>query len=58
MALLEILMKPLLDAQRAAGREEAKAEFESWKARQLAAGVQFSEEEDEPENAEPPASDQ
>lgn len=58
MALLEILMKPLLDAQREAGREEAKAEFEAWKARQRAAGVRFSEEEDEPENDESSVSDQ
>ena len=62
MALLEILMKPLLDAQREAGREEgqaaAKAQFEAWKARQRAAGIQFSEEEDEPENDEPSPSDQ
>ena len=49
MALLETLLKPLLDAQmeagmakgREAGRAEADAEFEEWKAKQRAAGVQF-----------------
>ncbi len=61
MALLEILMRPLLNAQREAGREEgeaagreegkaaataaATAQFEAWKARQQAAGVQFVDDE-------------
>ena len=45
MALLEILMKPLLDAQREAGREEAEAEFEKWKAKQRAAGAQFVDDD-------------
>ena len=45
MALLEMLMKPLLDAQREKGKEEAEAEFEEWKARQRAAGVKFVEDE-------------
>lgn len=57
MALLEILMKPLLDAQREAGREEAKAEFEAWKARQRAAGVKFADDElyDDAPQEHPPA---
>ena len=68
MALLEILMKPLLDAQLEAGieigKQEGKAEvtkeFEAWKERQRAAGVEFVDDDDydEPENCEPPASDQ
>ena len=61
MALLEILMRPLLNAQREAGieigREEGKAEgevqgrsranaeFEVWKERQRAAGVEFVDDE-------------
>ena len=53
MALLETLLKPLLDAQREVGeqigeaRAKAKsdAEFEAWKARQRAAGVQFVDDE-------------
>ena len=45
MALLETLLKPLLDAQREAGRAEAEAEFEVWKARQRAAGVKFVDDE-------------
>ena len=57
MALLEILMKPLLDAQLEKGREEgeargevrgrakAEAEFEQWKAKQRAAGLQFVDDE-------------
>ena len=57
MALLEILMRPLLDAQREAGREEghaageaageatAKEQFEAWKARQRAAGVEFVDDD-------------
>ena len=61
MALLEILMKPLLDAQREAGREEgeatAKARFEAWKARQRAAGVKFADDElhDDAPQEHPPA---
>ena len=39
--VLEFLLKPLLNAQREAGRSEAKAQFEAWKARQRAAGVEF-----------------
>ena len=68
MALLEILMKPLLDAQLEAGieigkqegRAEGKAQFEAWKERQRAAGVEFVDDDDydEPENDEFPASDQ
>ncbi len=61
MALLEILMKPLLDAQLEAGIEIGKAEvtkeFEAWKERQRAAGVEFVDD-DEPENDESPPSDQ
>ncbi len=60
MGLLEILMKPLLDAQREAGREEGrtagKARFEAWKARQRAAGVEFVDDElsdDTPEHHPP-----
>ena len=60
IALLEILMKPLLDAQREAGREEgeaaAKAQFEAWKARQRAAGVEFVDDglpEDTPQEHPP-----
>ena len=67
MALLEILMRPLLNAQRAAGREEgeaagreegeaaATAQFDAWKERQRAAGVQFVDDEppDDLTNAEP-----
>ena len=60
MALLEILMRPLLNAQLEAGieigKKEAKAvvqqEFEAWKERQRAAGVQFVDDEpptDQPE---------
>ena len=53
MALLETLLKPLLDAQREAGieigKKEAKAavqkEFEAWKERQRAAGVEFVDDE-------------
>ncbi len=53
MALLETLLKPLLDAQmeagmekgRKVGRAEADAEFEEWKAKQRAAGVQFLDDE-------------
>lgn len=45
MALLETLLKPLLDAQREKGKEEAEAEFEEWKARQRDAGVQFVDDE-------------
>ena len=49
MALLEMLLKPLLDAQMEAGlekgREKAEAEFEEWKAKQRAAGVQFVDDE-------------
>ena len=45
MALLETLMKPLLDAQREAGRSEANAEFEEWKKQQIAAGVEFVDDE-------------
>ena len=58
MALLEILMKPLLDAQREAGRSEANAEFEEWKKRQRAAGVAFVDDDDEPESDQSPAHDQ
>ena len=69
MALLEILMKPLLDAQleagieigkqegRAEGKAEgeatakaaAKAQFEAWKERQRAAGVEFVDDGELPE---------
>lgn len=45
MALLETLLKPLLDAQREKGKAEAEAEFEEWKARQRDAGVQFVDDE-------------
>ncbi len=67
MALLEILVKPLLDAQleagieigreegEAQGRSQANAEFEAWKERQRAAGVEFVDDDDEPENDKPPA---
>ena len=74
MALLEILMRPLLNAQREAGieigREEGKAEgevqgrsranaeFEVWKERQRAAGVEFVDDDDEPESDQSPAHDQ
>ena len=62
MALLEFLMKPLLDAQLEAGieigRKEEKKEFETWKARQRAAGVEFVDDDDEPESGQPPARDQ
>lgn len=61
MALLEILMKPLLDAQREAGREEAEAQFEVWKSRQRAAGAVFLDDdelpEDPPARTEPPDAD-
>ncbi len=65
MALLEILMRPLLNAQLEAGieigKKEGKKEFEAWKERQRAAGVQFVEHaeqpEDLPEPSEPPDSD-
>ena len=69
MALLEFLMKPLLDAQLEAGieigrkegkeegREEERKEFETWKARQRAAGVEFIDD-DEPESDHPPTRDQ
>lgn len=54
MALLEFLMKPLLDAQLEAGieigREEEKKEFETWKARQRAAGVEFVEDDEPPKD--------
>ena len=69
MALLEILMRPLLNAQREAGREEgeaagreegkaaataaANAQFEAWKERQRAAGVKFVD--DEPPKDQPKA---
>ena len=39
--VLEFLFNPLLDAQREAGRSEAKSQFEAWKARQRTAGVEF-----------------
>ena len=58
MGLLEILMRPLLDAQREAGRSEANAEFEAWKERQRAAGVEFVDDDDEPERDNPPSDDQ
>lgn len=62
MALLEMLMKPLLDAQLEVGKEkgraEAEAEFEEWKAKQRAAGAQFVDDDDEPESDQPPACDQ
>ena len=60
MALLETLLKPLLDAQREAGRSESNAEFEEWKKRQRAAGVEFVDDElpkNPPEPSEPPDSD-
>ena len=69
MALLEFLMKPLLDAQleagieigRKEGREEEKKEFETWKSRQRAAGAVFLDDddlpEDPPERTEPPDAD-
>ena len=66
MALLEILMKPLLDAQLEAGIEigkekgieigkeegieESKKEFEAWKARQRAAGAVFLDDDELPED--------
>ncbi len=62
MALLENLMRPLLNAQRAAGREEgeaagreegtaaATAQFEAWKKRQRAAGVQFVDDDEQSED--------
>ena len=47
--VLEFLFKPLLKAQWQAGYEigyaEAKAQFETWKARQRAAGVQFADDD-------------
>lgn len=58
MALLEFLMKPPLDAQRAAGRSEVNAEFEEWKKRQRASGVEFVDDDDEPERDQPPTHDQ
>lgn len=62
MALLEMLMKPLLDAQLEVGKEkgraEAEAEFEKWKAKQRAAGAQFVDDDDESESDQPPACDQ
>ena len=62
-AMLEKLLKPLLNAQREAGekigeargRAEANAEFEAWKARQRDAGVAFVDEDNPTEI--PPASD-
>ena len=49
VSVLEFLFKPLLKAQWQAGYEigyaEAKARFETWKARQLAAGVQFVDDD-------------
>ena len=59
MALLEILMKPLLDAQLEAGieigkqegRAEGRAEFEAWKERQRAAGVEFVDDDQLPDGA-------
>lgn len=53
MALLETLLKPLLEAQREVGEQigearakaKANAEFEAWKVRQRAAGVQFLDDE-------------
>ena len=65
MALLETLMKPLLDAQRevgeeigeargeARGRAKATAEFEEWKAQQRSAGVEFVDDEPPEEPATP-----
>ena len=54
MALLETLLKPLLDAQLEAGieigREEGKKEFETWKARQRAAGVEFVDDDEPPKD--------
>ena len=71
MALLETLLKPLLNAQREAGREEgqaagqaeakaaAKAQFEAWKARQRAAGVEFIDDDELPEDPlDPPDTEQ
>ena len=62
MGLLVILMKPLLNAQREAGRSEANAEFEAWKDRQRAAGGEFVDDdvlpEDQSESSEPLDSDQ
>ena len=54
MALLETLLKPLLDAQLEAGIEigkrtgkaEVTKEFEAWKERQRAAGVEFVDDHD------------
>ena len=58
MALLETLLRPLLNAQREAGEKigeargreargkaQANAEFEAWKARQRDAGVEFVDDE-------------
>ena len=68
MALLEILMRPLLNAQREAGREEgvaageaaataaATAQFEAWKARQRSAGAVFFDDDELPED--PPNAEQ
>ena len=66
MALLEILMRPLLDAQleagielgrkegkeegEAQGRSQANAEFEAWKERQRAAGAVFFDDDELPED--------
>ena len=43
--VLEFLFKPLLKAQWQAGYEIGYAGFETWKARQRAAGVQFADDD-------------
>lgn len=65
VTILEFLFKPLLKAQWQAGyeiskeigRAEGKKEFETWKARQRAAGVQFVDDElpDDTPQKRPPA---
>ncbi len=55
MALLEILMRPLLNAQLEAGIEIGKKEFEAWKERQRAAGVQFVEHDEQPQDPPEPS---
>lgn len=45
VTILEFLFKPLLKAQWQAGYAESEARFETWKARQRAAGVQFVDDE-------------
>ena len=54
MSIIEIMLKPLLDAQlekgKAEGEAAAEARFQEWKERQIAQGAVFVDEEGEEES--------